>query len=117
MLSYPSAFCELLRQWCGHCAITFQERLITAEAEARPLDMLVAELITALERAGEVTMADHFHTQHERDGITPERARPMVERPLDPSEDPVGEIGTAPGRSYGPSSSGCKIFGSARRVW
>lgn len=91
-LMYHRPRLELLRQWCGHRAITFQERLIAAEAEARRLDLLVTELIAALERAGDAIGAEHFHTEHERDRITPEQSRPVVERPLDPSEIPVREV-------------------------
>ncbi|GHJ50610.1 hypothetical protein Cs7R123_79520 [Catellatospora sp. TT07R-123] len=83
---------ELLRQWCGHRAVTFQERLIAAEAEARRLDLLVTELIAALERAGDKTRAIHFSDEHEQDRITPEKSRPVVDRPLDLSEIPVREV-------------------------
>lgn len=83
---------ELLRQWCGHRAVTFQERLIAAEAETRRLDLLVTELIEALERAGDTLGAERFYTEHEQDRITAETSRPVVDRPLDPSEIPVREI-------------------------
>ncbi|WP_243064636.1 hypothetical protein [Humibacter sp. RRB41] len=80
---------ELLRQWCGHRAVTFQERLLAAEAENRRLDVLVAEVIDALKRAGDEYGARAFEEEHERDRITPERARPIVDRPLAPSEIPI----------------------------
>jgi hypothetical protein len=36
---------ELLRQWCGHRAITFHERLLATEAEVQRLDVVIARLI------------------------------------------------------------------------
>lgn len=83
---------ELLRQWCGHRAVTFHERLLAAEAENHRLDVLVAELIEALDRAGEKMLATRFAEEHERDRITPQTARPVVDRPLHPSEMPVREV-------------------------
>jgi hypothetical protein len=83
---------ELLRHWCGHRAVTFQERRVAAEAETRRLDLLVTELIGVLERTGDRHTADLYKAEHERDRITPERARPIVDRPLDPSEIPVREV-------------------------
>jgi hypothetical protein len=39
---------ELLRQWCGHRAVMFHERLAAAETENHRLDVLVTDLIEAL---------------------------------------------------------------------
>lgn len=83
---------ELLRQWCGYRAVTSYERLMAAEAENQRLDVLVTELIEALDRAGEKMEAIRFAQEHERDRITPQTARPVVDRPLDPSEIPVREV-------------------------
>jgi hypothetical protein len=83
---------ELLRQWCGYRAVTFHERALAAEAENQRLDVLVAEMIQELERVGEKVLAVRFAEEHERDRITPQRARPIVDRPLHPSEIPVREI-------------------------
>jgi hypothetical protein len=80
---------ELLRQWCGHRAVSFQERLIAAEAENHRLDVLVAELIDALRHAGSERAAAAFEEEHERDRITPSKARPVIDRPLEISEIPV----------------------------
>lgn len=91
-LKYHRPQHELLRQWGGHRAVTFQERLLAAEAETRRLDLLVTELVAALERAGDKIMATAYADEHERDRITPEKARPVVDRPLDPSEIPVREV-------------------------
>jgi len=65
---------------------------MAAEAENHRLDVLVTDLIEALDRAGEQTSAVRFAEEHERDRITPERVRPTVDRPLHPSEVPVREV-------------------------
>ena len=83
---------ELLRQWCGHRAVAAHERLTAAEAENHRLDLLVVELIKALDLAGETTQAEQFAEEHERDRITPYLARPVVDRPLHWSEIPVREV-------------------------
>jgi len=83
---------EMLRQWCGHRAVTFHERLLAAEAENHRLDVLVADLVKALERAGDTSMASHYEQRHERDRITAHNARPVVDRPLEPWELPVREV-------------------------
>ena len=83
---------ELLRQWCGHRAVTFQERLLAAEAENHRLDVLVADLIEALKGSGRADLAAYYEREHERDRITAHNARPVVDRPLDPWELPVREI-------------------------
>jgi hypothetical protein len=85
---------ELFRQWCGHRAVTFHERLLAAEAENHRLDVLVTELIEALDHAGDTMGAGHFSEEHERDCITPHTVRPIVDRPLDPREIPVREVRT-----------------------
>jgi hypothetical protein len=83
---------ELLRQWCGHRAVTSHERLQAAEAECQRLDALVADLIRVLDQAGEQFTAARFAEEHERDRITPYTVRPVVDRPLRPSEIPVREV-------------------------
>ena len=83
---------ELLRQWCGHRAVAAHERLTAAEAENHRLDLLVVELIKALDLAGETTQAEQFAEEHERDRISPYLARPVVDRPLHWSEMPVREV-------------------------
>jgi hypothetical protein len=80
---------ELLRQWCGHRAVTFQERLIAAATENHRLDVLVAELIDALRQAGPEHVAAAFEEEHERDRVTAPKARPVIDRPLEISEIPV----------------------------
>jgi hypothetical protein len=83
---------ELLRQWCGHRAVAAHERLTAAEAENHRLDLLVVQLIKALDLAGETAQAEQFAEEHERDRITPYLARPIVDRPLHWSEMPVREV-------------------------
>jgi hypothetical protein len=83
---------ELLRQWCGHRAVTFHGRLVAAETENHRLDVLVTDLIEALYFAGNRPLAARYAEEHERDRVTPHRARPVVDRPLDPSEIPVREV-------------------------
>ena len=77
---------ELVRQWCGHRAISFHERLVAAEAENNRLDALVARLIDALKKKGDNMSADSFETEHEKYRITPEQARTIIDRPLEPWE-------------------------------
>jgi hypothetical protein len=83
---------ELLRQWCGHRAVTFQQRLTAAEAEVHRLDVIVASLIDVMKDEtyqGGVMFAKSIEEEHERDRITALTVRPVVERPLQPSEIPV----------------------------
>jgi hypothetical protein len=90
-LRYERPRHELLRQWCGHRAVTFQERLTAAEAETRRLDILLAQAIDALKK-DQTTLAGILEEEHERERIAPERARPIIDRPLSPSEIPVREV-------------------------
>lgn len=83
---------ELLRQWCGHRAISFHERLAAAEAEVRRLDILVARLIDDVRARGGDFFADFMEEEHNKERITPEKVRPVVERPLSPHEIPVREV-------------------------
>jgi hypothetical protein len=83
---------ELLRQWCGHRAVTHHERFLAAEAETHRLDILVTDLLKALDSVGEHDQAARFAEEHERERITAHTIRPIVERPLHPSEIPVREI-------------------------
>lgn len=88
-LKYYKPLHELLRQWCGHRAVTLQERLGAAEAESHRLDVLVSRLIDALKMDGEDLFAKVMEEEHETERITPEKFRPVVERTLHPSEIPV----------------------------
>ncbi|GAB3861578.1 hypothetical protein ACFPIJ_11905 [Dactylosporangium cerinum] len=83
---------ELLRQWCGHRAVAAHERLTAAEAENHRLDLLIVQLVKALDLAGETVQAEQFAEEHERDRITPYLARPVIDRPLHWSEMPVREV-------------------------
>ncbi len=87
-LKYDRPRHELLRQWCGHRAVTFQERLITAEAEVHRLAELVAELIDVIERhdAGRAADMKEEHWLHRFESWM---ARPVVDRPLEQWEIPV----------------------------
>ncbi|GLY96568.1 hypothetical protein [Actinoplanes sp. NBRC 103695] len=89
---------ELLRQWCGHRSVTVHERLLAAEAETERLDILLARVIEALEKAGDDMSARIFAEEHERDRVTPWTVRPVIDRPLHPSEIPVREIRVRGGR-------------------
>ncbi|GAA0585724.1 hypothetical protein HPO96_10650 [Kribbella sandramycini] len=80
---------ELLRQWCGHRAVTLQERLTAAEAESLRVEALANRLIDALADEGNLELAHTFARELEDDRITPESVRPVVDRPLHPSEIPV----------------------------
>ncbi len=83
---------ELLRQWCGHRAVTFHERLTAAETEVRRLDILVARLIDEARKQGSAIFADVMEEEHNKERITPEKIRPVPDRPLSPHEIPVREV-------------------------
>lgn len=80
---------ELLRGWCGHRAVTLQERLAAAEAEVDRLDALVVQLIDQLKQHGHTRAADIVESSYDDERITAANFRPLVERPLKPSEMPV----------------------------
>ncbi len=88
---------ELLRAWCGHRAATFQERLGAAEAENRRLDELIVRIFDQLKRLGHEQATDYLMRSYEEERITPANFRPVVDRPLKPSEIPVRYV-TAPRR-------------------
>ena len=88
-LKYAKPLHELLREWCGHRPVSLQERLGAAEAETHRLDVLVARLVDVLKGKGDEIFAVHMEEEHERERITPERFRPIVDRPLRPDEIPV----------------------------
>ncbi|MFD5180569.1 hypothetical protein ACFWM1_32490 [Nocardia sp. NPDC058379] len=79
---------ELLRQWCGHRAVTTYERVTAAEAEVRRLDRIVRRLLDALQDHNHM-LAEVIEREHETGRITPTSVRPEIERPKHPSEMPV----------------------------
>lgn len=80
---------EILRAWCGHRAVTLQERLAAAEAEVRRLDELLARVLDELKSHNHSIVAEVIESEHVEERITPEKLRPVVDRPLKPSEIPV----------------------------
>ncbi|MEU0509063.1 hypothetical protein [Amycolatopsis sp. NPDC006125] len=80
---------ELLRGWCGHRAVTMNERLAAAEAEVQRLDVLITRLIDQMKDNGHSIFAEVMERVHEEERITPANYRPVVDRPLKPSEIPV----------------------------
>lgn len=80
---------ELLRSWCGQRAATLQERLGAAEAENRRLDELISRIFDELKRLGQTHAVDHLARTYSEGRITPANFRPVVDRPLKPSEIPV----------------------------
>ncbi|MBL0706277.1 hypothetical protein [Sinomonas cellulolyticus] len=80
---------ELLRAWCGQRAVSAQERLAAAEAEVHRLDALVVRLIDELKEHGHARAAEIIAQTHEDERITPYNVRPIVDRPLKPSEIPI----------------------------
>ncbi|TEA06291.1 hypothetical protein [Mycobacteroides salmoniphilum] len=82
---------ELLRSWCGYRAVSTAERLLAAEAEVQRLDILVTRLISVV-RKYEPDNADTYAGEHDDDRIRPEMTRPVVDRPLAPSEIPVIKV-------------------------
>ncbi|WP_370945394.1 hypothetical protein AB5J62_40865 [Amycolatopsis sp. cg5] len=80
---------ELLRGWCGHRAVTMQERLAAAEAEVQRLDVLITRLIDQMKEHDHGHFAEVMEQVHEEERITAANYRPVVDRPLKPSEIPV----------------------------
>ena len=80
---------ELLRQWCGHRAVSAQERLSAAEAECHRLDVLLTDAIGMLRGTGEDVRADRLDEEHERNRITAATVRPVIDRPVPLSEKSV----------------------------
>lgn len=80
---------ELIRSWCGQRAATLQERLGAAEAENRRLDEFITRLFEELKRLGHTQAVNCLIHDYEEGRIRPESFRPVVDRPLKPSEIPV----------------------------
>lgn len=80
---------ELLRGWCGHRAVTMQERLAAAEAEVQRLDVLITRLVDQMKDHDHSIFAEVIERVHEEERITAANYRPVVDRPLKPSEIPV----------------------------
>jgi len=74
-----------------------QERLGAAESESRRLDQLVTELFSELKRLGHERTTEYLARSYEEERITSANYRPVVDRPLKPSEIPVQYV-TAPRR-------------------
>lgn len=91
-LRYGRPLHELLRAWCGHRAVTLQERIDAAEAEVRRLDELLARVIDELKAHEHSYVAEIIEQEHVEGRITPATVRPVVDRPLKPSEMPVVEV-------------------------
>jgi len=89
---------ELLRAWCGHRAITLQERIDAAEAEVRRLDELLSRVLDELRAHDHSYAAEIIAQEHVEGRITPATVRPVVNRPLKPSEVPVIEVPVRRGR-------------------
>ena len=97
-LEYGKPLHEILRAWCGYRAVTFQERLEAAEGEVRRLDELITRLFEQMRAQGNHTaVVDVIERAYEEERITPHSLRPVVDRPLKPSEIPVQYV-SAPRR-------------------
>ena len=83
---------ELLRQWCGHRAVSAQERVDAAEAEVGRLNDLVSNSIDEFERRGDQEHADQLRRDFHEDRITSWNVRPIVDRPLSIDEMPIRYI-------------------------
>lgn len=75
---------ELLREWCGHRAVTSHERLAAAEAEAHRLDKLLGKALLELEKGGLRDAAEELRAEHIEERIAPSDVRPLVERRHEP---------------------------------
>lgn len=83
---------ELLRQWCGHRAVTAQERVDAAEAEVGRLNDIVSEAIAEFERGGDQPYADQVRRDFHENRISSWNVRPIVDRPLSIDEMPIRYI-------------------------
>ncbi|MFV8172464.1 hypothetical protein [Mycolicibacterium peregrinum] len=97
-LRYGRPLHELLRAWCGHRAVTLQERIDAAEAEVRRLDELLARVLDELKAHDHSFVAEIIEQEHVEGRITPATVRPVVDRPLKPSEIPVIHVPVRRGR-------------------
>lgn len=91
-IKYDRSRHELLRQWCGHKAVSGYERLLAAEAKCQRVDELLARTIDALRTDCRDSLADAFEREHEQERVTPCNIRPVPDRPLQPWEIPVREV-------------------------
>ncbi|MBF6063277.1 hypothetical protein IU500_17480 [Nocardia terpenica] len=66
---------------------------MAAEAEVRRFDLLVARLIDIVKEHNSL-LAETLEGEHEEERITPATVRPVIDRPLKPSEIPVRYIRT-----------------------
>lgn len=74
---------ELIRQWCGNRAVSFQERMIAAEQECHRLEMVVVDALRRIhELEGESCQFLAIRDDYSLRRTTPESVRPIVERPL-----------------------------------
>ena len=80
---------ELLRSWCGQRAVTMRERLGAAEAEVQRLDQLIVQLLDEIKTYGQPMNVDYIARALEEERIIAANHRPVVDRPLKPSEVPV----------------------------
>lgn len=97
-LRYGRPLHELLRAWCGHRAVTLQERVDAAEAEVRRLDELLARVLDQLKAHEHSLVAEIIEQEHIEGRITVATVRPVVDRPLKPSEIPVIHVPVRRGR-------------------
>lgn len=89
-LRYYRPVHELLRQWCGHRAVTVHERLLAAENEVVRLDGLIARMLDHLRDRGP---NDHAIEVYEREvsqeQITPHNVRATASEPIPFDQVPV----------------------------
>ena len=70
---------EIRRAWCGHRAVTLQERLAAAEAEVRRLDELLSRVLDELKTHNHSFVADVIEREHVEERITHEKLRLVVD--------------------------------------
>lgn len=89
---------ELLRQWCGHRAVSAQERLEASEQEVHRLDRLLDRALQNLETRAPAHIAKALRHEHTRERITPTSVRPVVAPKAEPE---VHFVPTRRGRWWG----------------
>ncbi|MCA4997296.1 hypothetical protein HWD35_21465 [Tsukamurella tyrosinosolvens] len=99
-IEYDRPVHEMLRAWCGHRAVSLQQQIDAAEAEVRRLNELLTRVIDQLKSHEHSIVAEIIEREQFEGRITPANVRPVVNRPLKPSEMPHREVPARRGRRW-----------------